>query len=58
MLQKMTQHDSLKFDRNHNITVATGKGTLVSRFTSRNVSLDLQIVEEIPEVSLTIIQES
>ena len=48
----------LKIDRNPNIPVTTGKGRVVSRLTWRSVYIARPSLEEIPEVSLVIRQES
>ena len=48
----------LKIDRNPNIPGATGKGTWVSRLTSRCVPIALPSLVEIPEVSPVTRQES
>ena len=42
----------MKIDTNTNITVATRKGNLVSRLTSRSIGISLPSREEIPEGSL------
>ena len=48
----------LKIDRNHNITVATRKGHLVSRLNSKSIHIALLSLVEIPEVSLITKQKS